>query len=271
MGREGNKEPTPGAGHALEGPMKLFVRGFLAVAAAMSSVVAIAQNSEPEALRWSLEEFQSTCIPLWPDELTEGGGDCTVAEFGEIGEFDGVRYYYARYHDDSRYRPEDVLVFAIEFNALVLLRADSADDRMASVFHVRQQWENDWHQIYRKPEIIQTDHGSILYSQGLGAGWSGQQFSHDRYWLWRSGDWVEIDVHGWLPTMREQVPDGFQLGGIYELAQALPTMTYEISARRDGDATCCPSGGTIRIQFEWDDLTLRVASFEHEPDAEPRN
>ena len=251
--------------------MNHFFRLYLLIAATLWGFVAVAQNSETEPLTWTLAEFQSRCIPLWPEEVTVGGGDCTVAEFGLISEFDGIQFYYARYHDDSRYRPEDRLVFTTEFNALVLLKGDSSDSRMASVFAVRQQWEDDWYRIFRAPKIIQTDHGPILYSQGLGSGWSGQQYSHDQYWLWRSGDWVEIDTHSWLRDLRERMPDGFYPGGVYELAEALPTMTYEITARRASDATCCPSGGRIRIRFEWDDLTLRMASFELDPGTESPN
>jgi len=60
------------------------------------------------------------------------------------------------------------------------------------------------------------------------------------------------------------MPAGFKLKGIGDLRDALRTLRYVSSdVARDGD--CCPTGGTVRIRFEWDGLTLRVAGFEHDP------
>ena len=65
------------------------------------------------------------------------------------------------------------------------------------------------------------------------------------------------------------MPAGFRLNGIGDLTSALRTMTYVDNAvLRDSDCMACPSGGTVRIQFEWDDLTLRVVSLEHDPDGQ---
>ena len=115
------------------------------------------------------------------------------------------------------------------------------------------------------PELLQTDCGPILYLAGRGPGSGSSQYDNDEYWLLQSDTWVPLDVLGWVYDFRDRMPDGFSLHGIGDLATGLSTMTYVDAVHRDGDAMCCASGGTIWIHFEWDDLTLRVESFEHDP------
>ena len=233
-----------------------------------AAVVLSARAQEAEPLRWTLEEFRTRCIPLWTNDPTVEAEDCTVAEFGEIAELDGVRFHYARYHDRRRPIPNwSTLAPVTEFNALVILRMDPPDRDEATVFHVRKQTEDSWFDTFDAPELLQTDRGPILYLLGRGLGAGMSQYGYDEYWLWQPGTWVPLDVHGWGYTARERMPAGFWLAGIdsTELTRAMTTMTYVSYVLRDDDAMCCPSGGTVRIQFEWDDLTLRVVSLEHDP------
>ena len=135
----------------------------------------------------------------------------------------------------------------------------------ATVFHVRKHEEQYGYLTNLAPELLQNDRGPILYLAGRGLGSGRSQYRNDEYWLWRSGTWLPLDVHGWYIDFRDRMPDGFIHWGLVYLATALSTMTYVDAIHRDEDAMCCPSGGTIRIHFEWDDLELRVAGFEHDP------
>lgn len=248
--------------------MATLIRQFLLIAAGALSISAHAQEAEP--LQWPLDEFRTRCIPLWTDDPNVEVEDCTVAEFGEIAELDGSRFYYARYHDRTRPIPDEIQLPSVtEFNALVILRMDQPNRQNATVFHVRKQDSGSWFETFHAPKLLQTDRGPILHLAGRGLGAGRSQYDRHQYWLWRSGTWVALDVLSWIYEFRGQMPDGFGLGGIGDLATALRTMTYvDTWVRRDGDYMCCPTGGTIRIQFEWDDLTLRVLSFEHDPDAQ---
>ena len=49
--------------------------------------------------------------------------------------------------------------------------------------------------------------------------------------------------------------------------RCIPLWSNEPTAVAE-DCTVAELDGTIKIQFEWDDLTLRVASFEHDPGAQ---
>ena len=248
-------------------PLTTPTLGILLTATAFGTLPVYAQEAAP--LRWTLEEFRTRCIPLWSDDPTAEAEDCTVAEFGEIAELDGSTFYFARYHDRPLPVPEGVEMLRLgEFNALVILRADPTNREEATVLHVRKREQYAFYQPlhFHAPELIQTDRGQVLYLRGSGLGDGAFQYQYDQYWLWRSGTWVPLDVHGWNDTMRERMPDGFGLGGIHgDIPRALRTLTYDAPVRRDGDYDCCPTGGTIKIQFEWDDLTLRVVSFEHDP------
>lgn len=243
------------------------IRHFLLITPAALSIVVRAQEAQP--IRWALDEFQTRCIPLWSDHPTVEEEDCTVAEFGEIATLDESTFYFARYHDRSQPIPDELQPYVVtEFNVLVILRSDPPNLEEATVIHVRTD-EAYGFMTHLAPELLQTDRGPILYLAGRGLGAGRSQYDKDEYWLWQSDTWVPLDVHSWIYDFRDRMSDGFRLNGIGDLATALGTMTYVDSAvHRDGDAMCCASGGTIWIHFEWDDLTLRVVSFEHDPSAQ---
>ena len=239
----------------------------LLVPMAVAALAIAADAQEPEPLRWTLEAFQTRCIPLRANDPTIETEDCKVAEFGEFAELDGWTFYYARYHDRGAPVPNWGTGAPVkEFNALVAMGVDPVDRDQATVFHVRKYEDYGGYPsvIFAAPVLLQTGRGPILYLQGFGPG--ALQFEYDQYWLWQFGTWVALDTDGWLKDISEQMPDGFYLYGVGDLRTALSTLTYVRAARREEDAMCCATGGTLTIRFEWDDLTLRVASFEHDPE-----
>lgn len=244
------------------------IRYFLVFGAAVSGMPAHAEEARP--LVRTLEEFRSHCIPLWPDAPTTLAGDCTVAEFGELVQLDGSTFYFARYHDRRRPIPDSVgLPPSTEFNALVLIRADPAEGGEGTVVHVRKLEEHDYWGEFLAPKVLRTSLGPVVYLAGRGLGGGHSQYSYDEYLLWRSGTWVELDVHSWVRGVRAGMPDGYRLQGVYDLAPSVETLEYVGSVLRDGDSNCCPTGGTVSIRLYWNNLTLRVASFEHDARSPP--
>ena len=238
------------------------IRRTLVFGAAVCSMPAHAEEAGP--LVRTLEAFRSHCIPLWPDAPATLAGECTVAEFRELARLDGSTFYFARYHDRTRPIPDsDGLPPNTEFNALVLIRADSAEGGEGTVVHVRKPEEHDYWGDFSAPKVLRTGLGLVLYLAGRGLGGGHSQYGYDEYLLWRGGTWVELDVYSWVYGVRAAMPDGYRLQGIYDLAPSLETLEYVGSVLRDGDSDCCPTGGTVSIRFYWDDLKLRVASFEH--------
>ncbi len=255
-------------------------------AALFLSVSIVAQDAEPEYvnLNWTLEEYQTRCIPIWSEEeleLAVVDGGCTVGKFGDIAELDGSRFYYALYNDDKkslpRVDPPDDIEAEIrrlrdenwrtESTALAIFKATAEDRERATVVHLRKQGRIPYGSLqiepFTEPELIQTDIGPVIYLRGFGCCDGMQMYRFDEYWLWRDGDLLQVDTNAWFRSARERLrlPAGYSLNGISNLAQALPTLTYDASIWGPEDPDCCPSGGEVRIHFEWEDLTLRISSF----------
>ncbi len=258
-----------------------FIRACLLSATLGLCVDAVAQDTED--IRWTLDQFQSTCIPLWPVEATEGGEGCTVAQFDEFAELDETKFYYARYHDRSRPPVSDGFGYVnTRFNAVIIIRADQIDRNMGAVVRVIKQPVDSWDEEFYPPSLIQTRDGPVMYVQGWGMGNSGIQFLRDRYFLWKSDTWTEIDAGGWSgdrqlqADVQEALPDGLSIDGlwlftVWDFASSFPTMTYESPVWLDTDPRCCPSGGSIRLYFELVDRRLQVSHFEYFPDGEVPN
>ena len=148
---------------------------------------------------------------------------------------------------------------------MVLLRSDPPNRDEAAVFHVRKPEGGSL--VFLAPELIRTQRGPILCLEGRGPGGGDAQYNNHEYWLWRSGGWVLLDALSWVYALRDRLPDGYSMA-VWNLAPALETMTYVTEAYRGGASSARPIvDGTFTIRFVWDDLTLRVASIEHDPNA----
>ena len=252
-------------GRSSDDLMIFFIRNcLLLVLAALWGVVLAQETGMEEGPPWTLEELRTHCIPLWAEADVANESDCEVREFGEIAEVGGTRLYWALYHD-RRQRISELLAESMTWlgynSILVFFRQESSDEDMATVDFVRSNAT----MYYQPPRPISTDRGLILFSEGHDCCDSKAQFWNHRSWLWRSGAWTELDIHRWYREF--QMPTGYGLKGVSgDLASALSTQTLNVSVFRDGDGDCCPTGGFVRIQFELDNLALRVVGYEHFPD-----
>lgn len=164
-----------------------------------------------KALRWTLDEFRTSCIPVWSEEPAAA---CKVAEFGEVAKLGGSTLYFALYDDPSQPNPGWASQSSRQRNVLVLLRATAPNPQEATVMHVRKPEPSYVDGMFHPPELIQTDLGPVLYLRGSGHGDGRFQFQYDEHWLWRSGTLVPLDVHSWFYSMRTRMPAGFELKGI---------------------------------------------------------
>ncbi len=269
--------------------MFTLARSGVLFSALIVSASVIAQDLGPRyaELNWTLEEYQTRCIPIWSEEMLEIAvvdGGCTVAEFGEIAQIDGFSIYYALYNDDKRFLPEyleadddrDVWIqnlrasenWVTESTALVLFQIGPGTQDRPTIFHLRKQERpSGFTQVetFSIPEIIQTDIGPVMYLRGFGCCDGMQQYVFDEYLLWRDHEWLKLDPHAWFQNSHDplRLPAGYSLNGIGNLFfQSLKKLIYDASVWGPDDPNCCPSGGDARIHFEWDDLTLRISSFD---------
>jgi hypothetical protein len=104
--------------------------------------------------------------------------------------------------------------------------------------------------VYAKPEIVENFFGTFLYVpirlDGTGAG------NESEYYLWNKEkeEWQRIDSETWLKDVGERIPPELHIWkGIWP---DLKHMTAEIGLYRDGDANCCPTGGSALIELAID-------------------
>jgi hypothetical protein len=82
------------------------------------------------------------------------------------------------------------------------------------------------------------------------------------YYLRRDDGWKQIEADRWLDDFARQIPAGTELRkGVWP---DLHSMTAQTGLYREGDANCCPSGGTARVSLTLRDaaLTLSVVAIE---------
>ena len=220
--------------------MIALIRYGMLPAAFILSVAATAQDAEPVQadLNWTLDEYRTRCVPIWSEESLElvgVDGGCAVAEFGEIVTLDGFKFYYALYNDDKRFIPDNLFPdedpevwinslrdgqWVTEFTALALFKEDTEIRERATMFHLRKQRNrpSGFTQVltFAAPEIIQADIGLIMYLRGFGCCDGMSQYGFDEYWLWRDGDWIQLDPHSWFRSARERLrlPAEYSLHGI---------------------------------------------------------
>jgi hypothetical protein len=117
------------------------------------------------------------------------------------------------------------------------------------------------------PRLLHLDRGPVIYQPGWGLGDGRVQYQYDEYWLWQDETWVRLDVWSWAGTRSfdRHLPQGIHLDGVLKSGFSLPGMRYVGDLTRDGDCHTCATGGHVNVDFEWDDLVLRVRDVEYLP------
>jgi hypothetical protein len=176
--------------------------------------------------------------------------DCRVSEFGEFGAVNGQTYYYALYCLIPNYEPGKGQCGGDSFSARYHRQRGLAvftQDRSSS--DIRLLFERVTSDIgtllYEKPQIVSSRDGTLLYLpialDGTGHG------NESEYYLREKGEWEPIEAQEWLSDLQSRIPAGL---GIWKgVWPKLDTMQAEAGLYREGDANCCPTGGTARIRL----------------------
>jgi hypothetical protein len=229
---------------------------------AISATLVLACVEAAGAADWARDEVHSSCIPIEPSDL-DVERHCTVAKFDEAVTIGTGSLYYALYRDFLPDRGQPAA--DDQYNVLVLFfgRADSG---RVDVLRVRQNMRS-WSVSYEAPETLGSDWGTLLYLPGWGIGDGRSQYSYDEYWLWKDVMWQQLDVWSWsYSRLSEFLPAGLSLDGISKSDFDLPSMRYSGKVRRSDDCHTCATGGSVTIEFQWDDLVLGVERVEYFPD-----
>ena len=212
-------------------------------------VQAAAQGKAPSFV---FETARDHCITL--AAVKQGRGldqyrECGVSEFGEVGTAGGTRYYYALYclipnHMDANVKCGDGSFMArYERARAVVIFARNRGDRNMRLEFERADPDIGMH-VYERPEIVQNSVGALLYLP-IAVDGTGH-FNDSEYYVNQSGRWEPIESKAWLSDARKREPAFRPIKGVWPNVH---TMRAESAIYRLGDANCCPTGGTVRVQL----------------------
>jgi len=126
---------------------------------------------------------KASCLPM-PDDR-DAGESCVIAEFGEVGAVDNHRFHFAVY----QYQNPSSSV--LNHTRVVVFEAPVPGTMRAVV-----ATESDPAIGYDKPRILRSGDRVLLHIPGREAGTGN--FNRERLYMWRAGQWREVDTTSWL-------------------------------------------------------------------------
>ena len=159
-------------------------------------------------------------------------------------------YYYAIYCLMPNYGSEGKCgdgSFAARYNerrALAIFVRHGAGENARLVFE-RADQEIAVIRVAGKSEIVPTPAGRLLYLPIAVDGTANMNDS--RYYLRIGNNWERIDADSWLSDLAKRIPQGLEMWkGVWP---DVHTLRADAGLYREGDANCCPTGGTAHIQL----------------------
>ena len=201
---------------------------------------AAVSNAKPTAETVSTAEARAGCVAARP----EGDETCSVTRFDPIGAVDSHRFHYAVYQYRSAQNN------ALDHMRIVVFEAVSPD-----MLRAVAMTETDPAISYEKPKLLRSGGRVLLRIPGYESGTGN--FNRERLFVWRDGQWRNVDTATWLDDLARRLPRGHGAWkGIYP---DYVTMRTSTPIWREGDGNACPSGGRADIVLAWsgDRLALR--------------
>ena len=220
--------------------MSLPALGLLMAAALamLSSAVAADLKTNPPV---SVGDARASCIAGLEDDA---GESCTVSEFGDIGAVDGHPFHYAvhQYRNEGNRVLDRTRVMVFEVAPAGMMRAVAATESDPAV-------------SYDKPRLLRSSGRVLLHIPGSESGTGN--FNRERLFVWRDGQWGDVDTTGWLDELARRLPKGYGAWkGIYPDYVRMKAST---PLWREGDGNACGSGGRADLVLGWqaDRIVLR--------------
>ncbi len=239
--------------------------GLLVVLLALTPLPLAAQQLQPS---WRLDRLRNECIDFGVrEQFDEGEIVCRVLEFGELGLVGETKFYYGLYrlklmHPD--FSPDTLEMDS--YNRPPLNQTAVAIFRATGDGSAVLDWKDaaDYVEFltwFEKPEIVEAPFGTVLAVperiSGTGAA------NDDKYFRWVDGGWRLLDTTSWTAALRDSLPVGHQIWkGLYIDIRSL---RLESGVWKDGDANCCPTGGTVHVQLRLEGDALTIANLKHRP------
>jgi hypothetical protein len=243
----------------------------LVVLLALTPLPSSAQQPQPH---WQLDQLRTECIDFGVrEESAEGEIVCRVLELGELGTVGETQFYYGLYrlklmHPD--FSPDTLEMDS--YNRPPLNQTGVAIFRFKGDGSAALDWKDTADYVeflswFEKPEIVEAPFGPVLSIperiSGTGAA------NDDKYFRWVDGRWRLLDTTSWTAALRDSLPEGYHLWkGLYIDIRSL---SVESGVWKDGDANCCPTGGTVQAQLRLEGDALTIDRLEHRKPPQPRD
>jgi hypothetical protein len=237
----------------------------LFVLLALTPLLLAAQEPQPQP-SWQLDRLRTECIDFGVSgQYVEGELVCRVLEFGELGIVGETQFYYGLYrlkltHPD--FSPDTLEMDSynrppLNQTAVAIFRA--RDDASALL---------DWKDVadyveflswFEKPDIIEAPFGTVLSIPERISGTAAA--NDDKYFRWIDDRWRLLDTTSWTAALRDSLPEGQHVWKGLQID--IRSLSVESGVWRDGDANCCPTGGTVHVQLRLEGDALTIERLEH--------
>ena len=224
---------------------------FLLVALGLAPSLSTAAADLQPSVSVTAPGAKASCLPM-PDDR-DAGESCVIAEFGEVGAVDNHRFHFAvyQYHNLSSSALNHTRVVVFEAPAPGTMRAVVATESDPAIG-------------YDKPRILRSGDRVLLHIPGREAGTGN--FNRERLYMWRAGQWREVDTTSWLDDLTRRLPAGYGAWkGIYPDYRTLKAST---PLWRKGDGNACPTGGRADLVLGLHDDRIVLRGLRHRRTAE---
>jgi hypothetical protein len=181
-------------------------------------------------LRDDGDQFCADCSAAGKAQVHEAHKFKTeLQKVGRIGGFDVFDLYY--YFDD------DASTGQIDWKSILV---ETASGQYREIFHLQPT------QAMIQPAYFVDAGGEQLLATRDVIPGTGNNYYEDYWWFGPEGP-VRINLEVIATALRSSLPPGYGVwkgGGL-----DLPHLVYRSSVWKDGDANCCPTGGTVEILF----------------------
>jgi len=221
-------------------------------------------DPSPNVRSYPIQLLRKQCIELPKIKvgLKQEIAKCSMSQFSPLGTVGQRAYYYALYCFSEKQSVEDK-----ECDPHSPARSDVAgmvifarDDGSENAKPIMEHVDPDLSGLafYQTPEIVSNSVGTFLIIPLRAADTGAENWS--RYYLWKDGDWQDIDATGWLKELGKKIAreDVWPSETVWP---DLKTMTAEVSLFRSEDPSCCGSGGTARVKLGLKDRRLQITAL----------
>jgi hypothetical protein len=256
---------------ALEMGKDMLARTIFSILSLISVSCAIADTIGQAQAPLYFQPDKSSCEEFLKRKEITDIRDCGVTAFGSFGSVDDRLYSYVLYCIIPNYssgvaKCGDESFSANYYSARGLgIFVQEKASRQAKLYLERGDEDLGLY-VYEQPAIVKNFFGTIMHVpirlDGTGNG------NESEYYIWneKTREWRLLDSNSWIEDLQRRIPSGLSINtGIWPDVQ---TMTAEAYLYREGDANCCPSGGTAIVQLTLTAGRFSIKSVEFRKDSE---